>query len=118
MNIREAVEMMFLLGPVMPLLVGAFKERVAERGTKTTTAATAVLSRLMALIQERDPRVALQLVALMYHTPLAVVASYYSGQGAGMLMGAIIEGFSVNSLPELVDTAHALGISLVRWSDG
>lgn len=110
--------MMFLLAPVMPLLVQAFKDRIAERGPKTATAATAVLSRLMELIQERDPRVALQIVALMYHVPIALVASYFSGKSAPMLMTAIIEGFAVNSLPTLIDSAHSLGISLVRWTDG
>jgi hypothetical protein len=103
---------------MMPAVVDAYRTRLAERGPETRTLSTAILSTLMAEIAQRDPGINLRLASLLFHLPYSVVHSYFTSRGGATLLASLIEGFSVNGLPDLVEMAHALGITSARWSNG
>lgn len=107
MNIREAVEVMKILGPY----AGEFT--VFDDNIK-------IMKSMVKSIHEDAPINAGRLVALMEHRSVEEVAHDYENvqATASDLIVDIAKGFSRNGLRALIDAAFILGLAQSRWDDG
>ena len=105
MSMREAIELMKILGPH------------AAQFTKNRKV-TKVMKALFNGVWSDAPSQALRMLALMYHKPVEEIAVEYQDKRGVDLLNAVMEGFVVNNLVELIDAAHYLHLSPARFEHG
>jgi hypothetical protein len=105
MNIRQAVEVMKIIGPH------------AEKFTETLDSIK-VMRAMIDALKDESPVHVLRLVALMEHKTLEEFAEEMYEADGEELIRRLAEGFNRNDLPSLVETAFHLGIATKRWQYG
>jgi hypothetical protein len=102
MNLHEAFEVMFVLSPYVLSFHG--KEDILGK-----------LDSFIDAIKEKDPFDIFRLLAYMLHVDAEELINE-EVQGHEVAM-ALVTGFQVNSLPNLIDIAYALRIADTGWDD-
>jgi hypothetical protein len=102
MNLHEAFETMFVLSPY----ILSFRNKEDFLGK---------LDDFIDAIKEKDPFDMFRLLAYMLHADAEELINE-KVQGHEVAM-ALMTGFQVNSLPDLIDTAYALRIADTGWDD-
>lgn len=105
MTIREAVEVMKIIGPHATLYTDTDKP-------------LKILKKMLAAIQDENPIQALRLVALMEHKDVEQIAEELKDADGEDFINLMAEGLARNRLINLLDAAFYLGIASSRWTYG
>lgn len=103
MNIREAVEVMKIIGP--------HADEFAE-STKPIT----IMRRMIDAVKSETPIQVMRLLALMEHKSIEDLSEEMQDSSGADLVERLIAGFMVNDLTNLVNAAFYLGIATKRWT--
>lgn len=105
MNIREAIEVMKIIGPP------------AERFTGTEEPVKVLRGMFQGMVED-SPVQPLRLVALMEHKAVEDLADEMQEATGADLIERMMAGFARNDLISLVNAAFYLGIATKRWEFG
>ncbi len=74
---------------------------------------------LIEKIQEKTPSDSVRLVSLMYGlTPMEVIDKVkFSKKRGGTFYKVLVEGFTANPLPDLINAGHMIGLIKEEWTD-
>ena len=105
MGIGQAVEVVKILKP--------YTDKLRKK-----TDALQMLKTLMDEVQEINPVDSMRMVALMYRTPVASLMEKFGDpeKSGPLLLRALIQGFAVNPLPDLVNMGTMFGLLEEGWT--
>lgn len=104
MQIGAAIEAMKIIAPYV-------------KHIKKETDSLNLIRVLVNQMQERQPTDSVRLVSLMFGITLEEVVNMLKDSKRGGLLRALVEGFTANPLPDLVNAGNMIGLIEERWTD-